>query len=74
MPLGFFAPVSHFSIVLSLVFKYSAKTGWLTLFSARIRTISAGLKSGALIRWRESKSRMVALSIAPTFLSAEADE
>jgi len=42
MPLGRLAPVSHFSTVLSLVFRYRANTGWLTrLVSRKSRLVLA---------------------------------
>src|SRR5437868_4860775 len=65
MPLGFFAPVSHFSIVDSLVFRYRANTGWLTLYRSRSCFISFGAIGSGVERQRSSKLRIVALLIVP---------
>jgi hypothetical protein len=65
-PLGFLAPLSHFSTVLSLVFKLRANTGGLILFCSRSRVIYLGLNVGGCARQVSSKWHIVALSTVPT--------
>ncbi len=42
MPLGFLAPVSHFSTLDSLVLRERAKTGWLTRWRSHGHFICRG--------------------------------
>jgi hypothetical protein len=55
MPLGRFAPLSHFSTVDSLVFKYRANTGWLTFWLVRIFRTFAGVSLVGFTRQLSSK-------------------
>ncbi len=66
IPLGRFAPDSHLATVLSVVFRYRAKTGWLMWRCSRSRLISAGASGGGAEMQAASNSRIVVLVMAPT--------
>lgn len=68
---GWFLGVHVFAKTVKVAFFRGAS---LTLLASRMRLICAGSIPTGTARWRASKSRIVALSSAPTLWSAAADE